>query len=50
MVGRRGDEADAGGGVAHFGDPWVDFAAGELATFAGLGTLGHFDLEFLGLG
>src|SRR5437762_2268597 len=46
---RRGDEADAGGGVAYFADVGIDFVAGELATFAGFCALGHFDLELVGV-
>src|ERR1041384_7287072 len=46
---RRGDEADAGGGVADFADVGIDLVAGELAAFAGLGALGHFDLELVGV-
>jgi hypothetical protein len=46
VVGRRRDEAHAGGGMAHFGNPGIDFVAGQLAAFARLGPLGHLDLNF----
>ena len=45
VVRRRRDEADAGRGVAHLGDPGIDLLARELAAFAGLGALGHLDLQ-----
>ena len=50
VVRGRGDEADAGGRVTDLGDRRVDLAAGELTAFAGLGALGHLDLDFLGVG
>ena len=49
VVRRRGDEAHAGNGVAHPGDDLIDLVAGELAALAGLGALGHLDLEFVGV-
>src|SRR4051812_46424077 len=49
VMGRRRDEADAGGGVADFADVGIDFVAGELAAFAGFCALGHFDLELVGV-
>ena len=48
MVGRRADEADAGRGLAHLGDPRVDLLAGQVAALAGLGALGHLDLDLYG--
>ena len=48
VVRRRRDQADAGGRMADFGDHGVDLVAGQLAAFAGLGTLGHLDLHDLG--
>ena len=45
VVRRRRDEAHARRGVAHLGDPRVDFGAGQLAALAGLGALGHLDLQ-----
>ena len=48
VVGRRGDQGDAGGGVAGPGDPGVDLSAGQVAALAGLGPLGHLDLDLLG--
>jgi len=50
VVRRRRDEADTRGRVAGLGDPRVDLATGELAAFAGLGALGHLDLELAGAG
>ena len=49
VVRRRGNQADARRGEAHFGNPGKDFSAGQLAAFARLGALGHLDLQFLGL-
>ena len=49
MVRGRRDQADARGGVADLGDPGIDFLPGQLAAFAGLGALGHLDLEFFGV-
>ena len=43
------DEADTGRGEAGLSDPRIDFGAGKLAAFAGLGALGHLDLEFAGV-
>jgi len=36
--------------AAGLGDPRIDLRAGQLAAFAGLGALGHLDLEFAGVG
>ena len=49
MVRWRGNQPYPGGREADFGDPGVDLAAREFSAFAGLGTLGHLDLQFLGL-
>jgi hypothetical protein len=49
VVGRRADEPHARGGVAGLGDPGVDLVAGQLAALAGLGPLGHLDLQLLGV-
>ncbi len=46
---RRRDQADAGRGMAHLGDVGVDLVAGQLAAFAGLGALGHLDLDVVGI-
>src|SRR5262249_9648419 len=46
---RRRDEPDAGDRVADPGNNIVDLMAGELAAFAGLGALGHLDLQFVGV-
>src|SRR5437868_5742268 len=49
MVRRRGDESYAGRGMTHLGDPRLDFLTRQLAAFAGLCALGHFDLQFPGI-
>ena len=49
MVWRRRNQADARGGVADAGDPVVDLVAGQLAAFAGLGSLRHFDLQHVSI-
>ena len=36
--------------MAEAGDVLVDFVTGQLAAFAGLGALGHFDLQLVGVG
>ncbi len=33
--------------MPRFGDPGVDLAPGQLPAFAGLGALGHLDLQLL---
>ena len=45
VVRRRRDEADAGRRVADPRDALVDLVAGQLAALAGLGALGHLDLQ-----
>ncbi len=45
VVRRRGDQADARGGVPGLGDPRVHLVAGQLAALAGLGALRHLDLD-----
>ncbi len=45
VVRRRGDEPDVRGGDAHLGDPRVHLLRGQLAALAGLGALGHLDLD-----
>src|SRR6476469_4159220 len=50
VVRRRRDEPDTGGGVPRPGHPRVDLVSGQLATLAGLGALGHLDLDVVGLG
>src|SRR5438045_2819917 len=49
MVRRRRDEPHAGRGVADLADVFVHLVAGQLAALAGLGALGHLDLEFVGI-
>src|SRR5689334_15736449 len=46
MVRWRRNEADAGRGAAYLGDPWIHFRARKLAALAGLGALGHLNLQF----
>ena len=45
VVRRRRDEAHAGRGLAHLGDPRVDLLAGQVAALARLGALRHLDLD-----
>ena len=49
VVRRRRDEAHAGRRVAHRADVLVDLVAGQLAALAGLGALGHLDLQLVGV-
>ena len=49
VVRRRADQAHAGRGVADLGDPGPDLVAGKLAALAGLGPLGHLDLQLVGI-
>ena len=43
---RRRYQPDSRRRVAHFGDPRVNFAPGQLAALSRLGALRHLDLEF----
>ena len=45
VVRRRRNQADAGRGVTHLGDPRINLVAGQLAALAGLGALRHLDLQ-----
>ncbi len=47
VVGRGRDEGDTGGGVAGLGHLGGDLLAGQVAALAGLGALGHFNLNVL---
>ena len=47
MVRRRRDQLNPRRRVTHRSNPRIDFSTGQLATFAGLGTLRHFNLKFL---
>ncbi len=47
---RRRDERDAGHRVAELGDVRTHLVTGQLAALAGLGTLGHLDLDLHGAG
>src|SRR5690606_8189136 len=49
VVRRRADEAHAGCGVARLADDLVDLVTGQLPAFAGLGALGHLDLDIVGI-
>ena len=46
---RRRDETHARSGMAHLGDGGIHLVAGQLAAFAGLGALGHLDLDVVGI-
>ena len=48
MVRRRRDQADTGRGLTDLGDPGVDLLAGQVAALAGLGALGHLNLNLKG--
>ncbi len=50
VVRRRRDEPHAGRGVPGAGDPRVHLVAGQLAALAGLGALGHLDLDVVRVG
>ena len=50
MMRRWRDQADTRSRVAGLGDPRIHLGSGKLATFTGLRTLSHLDLEFAGLG
>ena len=50
VVRRRGDQADARRGVPGLRHPRVDLVAGQLTALAGLGALGHLDLDVVGVG
>src|SRR5947208_400947 len=43
------DQAESGGRVAHLCADLVDLVPGELAAFAGLGSLRHLDLHHVGV-
>ena len=49
VVRRRRDQADARRRVADPADVLVDLVAGQLAALAGLGALGHLDLQLVGV-
>ena len=49
VVRRRGDQADSRGGMPGLRNPRVDLLARELASFAGLCSLGDLDLEVVGV-
>ena len=49
VVRRRRDQGHARHRVAQPGDQAVDLAARQLAALAGLGALGHLDLQHLGI-
>ena len=44
----RRDQADAGRGLTDLGNPGVDLLAGQVTALAGLGALGHLDLNLEG--
>ena len=49
VVRRRADQADARRRVPGLGDPRIHLVTGELAALTGLGTLGHLDLQVVGV-
>ena len=49
VVRRRRDQPDAGRRVAGLRDPRPHLVAGQLAALAGLGALGHLDLQVVGV-
>ena len=49
MVWRRADQTHARCGVPSCCNPWVHLVTRQLTTFSGLGSLGHFDLEVIGV-
>ncbi len=50
VVRRRADQPDPRRRVSGLGDPRVHLVAGELPALAGLGALGHLDLQVVGVG
>ena len=48
VVRRRRDQADTGCGLTDLGNPRVDLLAGQVTALAGLGALGHLDLNLEG--
>ena len=48
-MGWRRDQSDTCRCAAAFCYPGIDFAAGQLATFAGLSALGDLDLDLVGV-
>ena len=50
VVRRRRDQRHAGRGMAQPGDLLGHLVAGQLPAFAGLGPLGHLDLQHPGVG
>ena len=49
VMGRGRNKLYPGSGVAHPADNVVHLVAGKLAALAGLGTLGHLDLQVAGV-
>ena len=49
VVRRRRDQADPRRRIADTGDPVIDLVSRQLPTLAGLGALGHLDLEVVGI-
>ncbi len=49
MVRRRGNQPHARRRMPQLADVFVHLMAGKLAAFAGLGALGHLDLQFIGI-
>ena len=48
VVGRGADEAHAGGGIPGLRDPGIHLLPRQMPALAGLGALGHLDLDLFG--
>ena len=49
MVRRGRNQLNSRGGISKFGNKFIHLVPRQLPPFAGLGPLGHFDLQFLGI-
>ena len=49
VMGRRRNQTHTRGRVTGLGNPRIDLVAGQLAAFAGLRALRHFDLQVVGI-
>ena len=50
VVRRRRNQSDTGGGVSGAGNPRVNLVRRKLTTLARFGSLGHLDLDVVGVG
>ena len=48
VMGRRRDQGDTGRRIPCLSHPGIDLFARKMAALAGLGSLGHFDLDLVG--